>query len=78
MRRKLLAAVFAGGLLAGAVLPATVLANDVTVTPGDPGCHGQVVAEQAVFHRGLKHAADDHGVTIQDGQTLIRAFCAGG
>lgn len=64
-------------VLATAAVVAAFSAAPAAATPTLEGsCHGQQVSGFAHDFGGAAHAAEFFGVSVQDGQRSIRAFCA--
>ena len=75
MKRRLVAAVVAGGLAVG-VLASAASADPGVGAPTDPSCYGQNIMDFAQTFGGIRNAAATFDVTIQDGHNIVRAgFC---
>jgi hypothetical protein len=73
MKRKLTSAV---GVSALVVAFAAAPANAKPTDP--PNCHGKIVSELAHTFGGAAKAAEFFGVSVKEGQIIIREICSGG
>jgi hypothetical protein len=66
-------------VLAASALVAALSAGPAGATPTpDPSCHGQLVSTFAHEFGGAAHAAEFFGVSVKEGQAIIRELCAAG
>ena len=73
MRKRLLAAAFAGALFVGVFLPL----GSALAAPNPHACHGQVASEEARDHGGMAKAAQEDGFdSVHELQQAITAFCS--
>ncbi len=78
--KKRLAILFGSAMLIAAVPAATAFAShDYSgVQPGDPNCHGQIIAALAhdVGVHGLGEVSEITGLSVKEIQDIIKAVCA--
>ncbi|HVL26675.1 MAG TPA: hypothetical protein VM390_00900 [Acidimicrobiales bacterium] len=53
-----------------------LVASFAGASPGEANCTGKAVAEQVAVHGSVKAAADFHGLSVQQLQSAVSAYCS--